>query len=101
MSSWRASVGTDAKLKRIHAVIPEDLVAEIDALVGERRRSRFIAEVVAEELRRRRLKAALAKMDGALADVDIPGWETPEAARAWVNAIREGAEASPPSDSAA
>jgi hypothetical protein len=30
---------------------------------------------------------------GALADVDIPGWETPEAAAAWVRALRDEAEA--------
>jgi hypothetical protein len=30
---------------------------------------------------------------GALADVDIPGWETPEAAAAWVRGLRDEAEA--------
>lgn len=68
--------------RRVHVVMPDDLVEAVDALVGKRRRGQFIAETVEAELRRRRLRAALAEMDGALADVDIPGWETPEEAAA-------------------
>jgi hypothetical protein len=70
--------------------MPNDLVEAIDTLVGKRRRSQFIAEAVAAELRRRRLSAALAEMKGSLADVDIPGWETPESAAEWVRALRRG-----------
>lgn len=89
------------KLRRTHVLLPEDLLQEIDSLVGARRRSRFIAETVAAELHRRRLKAAVAEMDGALADVDIPGWETPDAAAAWVRALRDADEVVESSDSAA
>lgn len=81
---------SEYKARRVHVVLPHELIQTIDALVGQRRRSQFIAETVAEELRRRRLRAALAEMDGALADVDIPGWETPEAAAEWVRALRRG-----------
>jgi hypothetical protein len=90
-----------AKPRRTHVLLPEALLDEIDALVGSRRRSSFIAEAIAAELRRCRLKAAVAEMDGALADVDIPGWETPEAAAAWVRALRDGDEHLRCSDSAA
>jgi hypothetical protein len=38
---------------------------------------------------------------GALADVDIPGWETPEAAAAWVRALGDEAEAVEHADPAA
>jgi len=89
------------KQRRIHIVMPGDLVAAIDALVGQRRRSQFIAETISAELRRRRLDAALAEMDGALADFDIPGWETPEAAAAWVRALRDGDEVPRTAESAA
>lgn len=85
--------------RRVHVVMPEDTVDAIDAIVGKRRRSQFITETVEAELRRRRLSAALAEMDGALADFDIPGWETPEAAAAWVRALRDGAEVAQPSES--
>lgn len=94
-------MGVDIKHRRVHVVMPEDLIEAVDALVGKRRRSQFIAETVAAELRRRRLRAAIAEMDGALADVDIPGWETPEAAAAWVRALRDGAEVPQNSESAA
>ena len=92
---------TDVKARRVHVVLPEDLVAAIDTLVGKRRRSQFIADTVAAELRRQRLQAALAEMDGALADFDIPGWETPEAAAAWVRAVRDGVEVAQNPESAA
>lgn len=84
---------TESKLRRVHVLMPKELVSAIDALVGSRRRSRFIVEAVDGELRRRRQRAAIAEMDGALADVDIPGWETPEAAAAWGRALRDETEA--------
>jgi hypothetical protein len=70
--------------------MPAELVEKIDALVGPRKRSRFVQEAVEEKLRRQRLQASLAEMAGSLADVDIPGWETPEAAAEWVHALRRG-----------
>ncbi len=63
--------------QRTHVVLPETLVAEIDALVGQRKRSAFLAEVAAREVRRRRLLALLAR--------DAPPWnpaEHPEIERA-------------------
>ncbi len=44
---------------RAHVTLPAELLAGIDALVGERERSRYIAEVLAERLQRDRQKAAL------------------------------------------
>lgn len=88
-------------MRRTHVLLPENLVGEIDGLVGPRARSRFIAEAVEGEVRRRRLRAALREMDGDLADVDIPGWETPEAAAEWVRAIRGGDAPVTAADSAA
>ena len=40
---------------RTHVILPEKLVAEIDALVGQRGRSAFLAEVAEREVKRRRL----------------------------------------------
>ncbi len=81
---------TDTRQRRAHIVMPAELVDEIDAQVGPRGRSRFVQEAVEEKLRRQRLQASLAEMAGSLADVDIPGWETPEAAAEWVRALRRG-----------
>ena len=81
---------TDTRQRRAHIVMPVELVEEIDAQVGPRKRSRFVQEAVEEKLRRHRLQTSLAEMAGSLADVDIPGWETPEAAAEWVRALRRG-----------
>ena len=83
-------MGVDSRHRRVQVVMPEDLVEAVDALVGKQRRGQFISETVAAEFRRRRLRAAIAEMAGSLADVDIPGWETPEAAAEWVRALRRG-----------
>jgi hypothetical protein len=88
-------------LRRIHVLLPETLVDRIDEMVGKRERSRFIAEVLDGEVRRRRMRAALDELHGSLADVDIPGWETPEAASEWVRAGRRGELPAVSSDSAA
>ncbi len=42
-----------------------------------------------EKLRRIKLLRAAEKFAGSLKDVDIPGWETPEAASEWVRKSRE------------
>lgn len=78
----------DAKTARIHIVVPRDLVAEVDRLVGPRHRSEFVAEALEEKLRRSWLVHAAREVAGSLADVDIPGWETSEAASAWVQSLR-------------
>jgi hypothetical protein len=61
--AWGA---TERKQRRVHVLTPEDLVSAIDALVGSRCRSRCIVETVEGERRRRRQRAAIAEMDGAL-----------------------------------
>lgn len=77
---------------RTHVVLPSELVAEIDARVGRRRRSEFIAEVIAERLRRLKLIELTEQLAGSLADADIPGWETDESAAEWVHASRREEE---------
>ena len=83
-------MAVDTRQRRTHIVMPAELVKAIDAEVGPRKRSRFVQEAVEEKLRRQRLQTSLAEMAGSLADVDIPGWETPEAAAEWVRALRRG-----------
>jgi hypothetical protein len=41
--------------KRAHIVLPSNLLSEVDALVGPRGRSAFVAETIQQEIRRRRL----------------------------------------------
>lgn len=73
---------------RTHVVLPKDLVEAVDRIVGKRKRSQFIEEAVREVVNRRRRVEAAERVFGSLADVDTPGWETPEAASAWVRESR-------------
>lgn len=73
---------------RAHVVMPRELAEQVDELVGERGRSRFIAEAVAEKLARLRLLRAAEGAAGSLKDVDIPGWETRESTEAWIRQSR-------------
>jgi hypothetical protein len=74
--------------KRAHVVIPEALLREVDALVGPRGRSEFFVEAAREKIARERLRGTARELAGSLSDQEIPGWETPEAASAWVRALR-------------
>jgi hypothetical protein len=46
-------------LQRAHIVLPNELIEEIDSLVGPRGRSAFLVETARAELRRRRLLSFL------------------------------------------
>jgi hypothetical protein len=74
--------------QRTHVILPEALIAEIDALVGQRRRSAFLAEVAARELRRRRLLAILASDKPIWSPADHPEIEKAGGAAAWVKKLR-------------
>ena len=74
---------------RTQITVPAELVASVDRLVGRRRRSAFFVEAAAERLARLRLAEAAEQAAGSLASVDVPGWDTPEAASAWVRASRQ------------
>jgi hypothetical protein len=78
----------DRVTRRAHVVIPEDLLHEVDALVGPRRRSEFFVEAAREKVQRERLRTLAHEMAGSLSDQQISGWETPEAASAWVRSLR-------------
>lgn len=73
--------------KRAHVVIPDDLLAEIDALVGQRGRSAFLVEVLREEVRRRRLLQILSSPEPFWKDEDHP--ELSDGAEKWVRNLRD------------
>jgi hypothetical protein len=72
--------------KRTHVVIPESLVRAIDAIVGKRGRSAFIADAAGRELERRQLLEALGQAAGAWKDRNHP--ELKGGAAAWVSEQR-------------
>jgi hypothetical protein len=73
--------------RRAHVVLPVDLVAAIDKLVGKRGRSAFLAELAQREIMRRRQLEALRAAAGAWKDEDHP--ELAQGAYAWVREMRD------------
>ena len=72
--------------KRTHLILPQDLLAEVDALVGQRGRSAFFAEVVRQEVERRKLLAALREARGSWKAKDHP--ELKSGSEAFVRKLR-------------
>jgi hypothetical protein len=83
---WAGTMGT----QRAHVVLPVALVAEIDAMVGPRGRSAFLAEVAQAELRKRKLLAFLKREEPAWKDEDHP--ELKDGTYAWVRSLRQESE---------
>jgi len=71
-------------------ILPVEVVADIDKLVGKRGRSAFITEVAREEILRRKQRSALRKAAGSWKDKDHP--ELTEGAAAWVSRMRTESE---------
>lgn len=73
--------------KRANVVLPDDLLAQVDALVGPRGRSAFLTEVVREAVNRRRLLEFLSSKEPIWKDEDHP--ELAGGAEAWVRKMRD------------
>jgi metal-responsive CopG/Arc/MetJ family transcriptional regulator len=77
-------------VKRTHIVIPQDLVSEIDAVVGKRGRSQFLTAAARKELRRLKTLGALEQAAGAWSDKDHP--ELKAGASKWISLLRQDDE---------
>jgi Arc/MetJ-type ribon-helix-helix transcriptional regulator len=76
--------------RRAHVVLPLEIIADIDKLVGKRGRSAFLAEVARDEIQRRQQRNALRAAEGAWKNEDHP--ELKNGAAAWVNQMRAESE---------
>ena len=76
--------------RRMHVVLSEQLVKEIDIVVGSRQRSSFLTEAAEKELMRRRQISALKAAAGAWKDKDHP--ELKHGSAAWVRKLRQETE---------
>ena len=74
-------------IKRTHIVISQELVAEIDTLVGKRGRSAFLTQAAEKELMRLRQIKALESAAGSWKDKDHP--ELKGGAAQWVKKLRK------------
>jgi hypothetical protein len=71
---------------RTNLLLPEDLVKEVDHFAGPRGRSRYVAEALAERLRRDRLREVVEATAGAWRD--HPLFPTSASVVAWVRELR-------------
>ena len=76
--------------KRTHVVLPEQLVKEIDTLVGSRQRSSFLTRAAERELMRLRQIKALDEVAGVWKDKDHPALK--QGAVKWVKKLRRESE---------
>ena len=72
--------------KRTHVVLSEQLVKDIDTLVGTRQRSSFLTQAAEEKLMRLRQLKALEAAAGSWKDKDHP--ELKQGASKWVAKLR-------------
>jgi len=68
---------------RAHVLIEEDIVKEIDKLVGKKKRSSFISEATKKELKRLRQLSLIKKLKGVWKDEDHPELTGKEGTYKW------------------
>jgi Arc/MetJ-type ribon-helix-helix transcriptional regulator len=78
------------KVKRAHILLPQELVKEIDSIVGPRGRSAFLVETAREAVRRKKLLRFLESDTPAWKDADHP--ELGPSAAEFVRELRQESE---------
>jgi hypothetical protein len=76
--------------KRTHVVFSDQLVKDIDMLVGSRQRSSFLTQAAEEKLMRLRQIKALEAASGSWKDKDHP--ELKQGSAKWVRKLRQESE---------
>ncbi len=73
--------------KRAAILLPDDQLADVDALGGPQGRIEFLTEVIRDEVNRRRLLKILRDPEPILKPEDYPEFE--HGSEAWVRRLRE------------
>lgn len=76
--------------ERMNLYITKSLMDELRKAVPARERTRFVEDILARELRRRKLQEALKKSYGAWKDEDHPEMKTPADIDRWIEEGRKG-----------
>ena len=71
---------------RTNLTLPEELIREVDEIAGPRGRSRYVAEAVAQRVKRDRLRRAIDETAGIF--VGTPYEMTREQVSAWIEELR-------------
>jgi hypothetical protein len=75
--------------ERLNLYLTKPLADELRRLIPARERTRFVEEILARELRRRKLKAAIAASAGAWTDENHPDMMTGEEIDRWIEEQRK------------
>lgn len=78
------------RTRRAHVILPEELVREIDSMVGTRGRSNFLVETAREAIRRRKLLQFLESEQPAWKNEDHS--ELEHSSARWVRELRRESE---------
>jgi hypothetical protein len=73
---------------RTHVIMEEDIVKEIDRLVGKKKRSNFIATAARKELKRLKQLSVIRQFKGAWKDADHADMAGKEGTDKWVRKLR-------------
>ncbi len=73
-------------LARTNLTLPQDLLSEVDELAGPRGRSRYVAEAVAQRVKRDKLGKAIRETAGIM--VGSPYQMSRDEVTAWVEELR-------------
>lgn len=76
--------------ERLNLYLPKDVVEDLRRHVPVRERTRFVSQVLARELGRLKLKAAIEASAGAWRDEDHPELATPADIDRWIEEGRTG-----------
>jgi predicted transcriptional regulator len=86
MDAHDAQGGRVATLTRTNVTLPQDLLKQVDEIAGPRGRSRYVAQAVAQRVKRDRLGKAIRETAGIM--VGKPGWMSPDEVVRWVDELR-------------
>jgi len=81
-------------MARAHVVMSDETLREIDRLVGERSRSRFLEEAAREKLDRLALSTSLEDTAGVASARAYPEWRDRRSTADWVRGTRRTEAAS-------
>jgi len=73
---------------RTHVIIEEDIVKEIDRLVGKKKRSSFISEATKKELKKLKQLSVIKKFRGVWKDEDHPELAGKDGTYKWLRKLR-------------
>ncbi|MCI0551232.1 MAG: hypothetical protein L0287_09775 [Anaerolineae bacterium] len=76
--------------ERMNLYITKSLMDDLRKAVPARERTRFVEDILARELRRRKLKDALKASAGAWKDEDHPDMKTGKDIDRWIRKVRKG-----------